>query len=195
MSRRVFIALNASVPMAEVFAPALKKIRISADKKDILIKWVPPENYHINLTFLGFRPDDQIEAVGQVLEEVCTQFAPFELKVEDVGAFASETEARVLWLGVQNKKCLGEFKEGLDHALADKNLSGRHEVRDFDPHITFGRLRNPKSAKDMISPFKRKSFGKIQITEVILYESKQQDFYSIYVPLKRVQLTGTPKED
>lgn len=195
MSKRLFIALNASSPLAETFPPVAKKLRISADKKELLIKWVPPENFHVTVSFLGGRKEDEIAAIGEVLQKVCTQFAPFDLKVSDMGAFASETEARVLWLGIQNKKYLGKFKNALDEALSQQRLSAP-EAREFAPHLTFARLRNPKSVKDMISPFKRKNFGKIQVDEIVLYESKQQDFYSVYVPLLRCRLTGSlPESD
>ena len=191
MSKRLFIALNASNPLADTFPAVQKKLRISADKKEVLIKWVPPENFHITVTFLGGRRDEEVQKIAAVLQEVCANFAPFDLKITDIGGFASETEARVLWLGVQNKRYLGEFKDALESALQVEGLSSA-QAREFSPHLTIGRLRNPKSVKDMISPFKRKSFGKVQITEVVLYESKQQDFYSVYLPLVRCPLSGVP---
>lgn len=193
MSRRLFVALNATSPLAETFPPIYKKLRISADKKELLIKWVQPDNFHITVSFLGGRNEQETAEVAEILKEVCTRFAPFELKISDMGAFASETEARVLWMGVQNKKYLGEFKQALDEALSAKRLT-IPESREFSPHLTFARLRNPKSVKDMISPFKRKSFGRVQVNEIVLYESKQQDFYSVYVPLFRFQLTGSHPE-
>lgn len=193
MSKRLFIALNATSPLTDTFPAIYKKLRISADKKELLIKWVQPENFHITVSFLGGRNETETAEISEILKEVCARFTPFDLKISDMGAFASETEARVLWMGVQNKKYLGEFKHALDEALSAQRLS-LPEAREFSPHLTFARLRNPKSVKDMISPFKRKSFGRVQVSEIVLYESKQQDFYSVYVPLLRVPLTGVNSE-
>lgn len=193
MTRRLFFALNATDPLSESFLPTFKKLKINADRREIAVKWVPVENFHITVTFLGEHPEEDIPAIQKTLAEVCTRFAPFDLKIEDMGAFSNEHDARVLWLGVQNKKYLGEFKNGLDEALAEKNLLLRPEERAYSPHLTFGRLRNPRSVKDMISPFKRKSFGKIHVDEIILYESKLQGAYPIYTPIARCKLTGVEK--
>nr|BFD60610.1 RNA 2',3'-cyclic phosphodiesterase [Bdellovibrio sp. CKG001] len=190
MTKRLFLALNATDPLADTFLPTLKKLKINADRRDMTVKWVPVDNYHVTVTFLGETPEEDISKVAETLAEVCTRFTPFELKIEDVGAFSNEHDARVLWLGVQNKRYLGEFKEALDQELVAKNLLSQLEERSYSPHLTVGRLRNPRSVKDMISPFKRKSFGKIQVDEVVLYESTLQGAFPVYKPLARCKLTG-----
>ncbi|MNK11923.1 2'-5'-RNA ligase [compost metagenome] len=188
--RRLFFALNATDPIAQSFVPFHKKLRINADQRETVVKWTPLDNYHVTVTFLGNTDVDSIPVLQETLTAVCNDFPPFELKVEDVGAFSSETDARVIWLGVQNKKVLNEFKDTLDEKIAALNLDIASERRDFVPHLTIGRLRNPKSVKDMISPLKRKSFGKIKVTEIILYESKMAGAYPIYTPLFRAALLG-----
>lgn len=188
-TKRLFFALNASNPLATSFLPTYKKLRINADKKEISVKWVPPENFHVTLTFLGDVEVGSILCLHDVLRKVCSEFASFELKIEDVGAFTNEHDARVLWLGVQNKRVLNEFKNLLDQTLQAEGLFAG-EMRDFKPHLTFGRLRNPRSVKDMISPFKRKSFGKIQVNEIVLYESKLEGNFPVYTPILRCPLSG-----
>jgi 2'-5' RNA ligase len=193
-TKRLFFALNATNPLATSFLPIYKKIRINADKKEISVKWVPPENFHITLTFLGDTDVESIPKIQEILKKVCTEFSTFDLKIEDVGAFSNEHDARVLWLGVQNKRALNEFKNQLDHELQAQGLFGG-EMRDYKPHLTFGRLRNPRSVKAMISPFQRKSFGKIQVNEIVLYESKLEGNFPVYTPILRVPLTGTSAEN
>ncbi|MFS4458141.1 RNA 2',3'-cyclic phosphodiesterase [Bdellovibrio sp. HCB2-146] len=192
-TKRLFFALNATDPLSKSFLPIYKKIKINADKKEISVKWVPTENFHITVSFLGDRDIEDIPRITEVLKRVCTEFSPFDLKVEDVGAFSNEHDARVLWLGIQNKRALNEFKNKLDLELQAEGLFGG-EMRDYRPHLTFGRLRNPRSVKDMISPFKRKSFGKIQVSEIVLYESTLQGAFPVYTPLLRCPLTGPTQE-
>lgn len=193
MKRRLFFALNATDPLSETFLPTYKKLKINADRREITVKWVPLDNFHVTLTFLGETPTEEIPLLEKALEQVCANFAPFDVKIDDVGAFSNEHDARVLWLGVQKKRRLQELKEQLESSLTEQNLLHHKDERDFSPHLTFGRLRNPRSVKDMISPFKRKSFGKIHVNEIILYESKMQGIYPVYVPIFRAQLTGIEK--
>jgi 2'-5' RNA ligase len=192
--KRLFFALNATVPLEKSFAPFLKKIRIGADQREVSVRWTPPENYHITVTFLGETPDENIPELKKTLEQVCTQFASFDLKIEDISGFSNEHDARVIYLGVQNKRYLNEFKQALDQALEQNNLLTHVDKRGFVPHLTIGRLRNPKSIKDLISPLKRKSFGKLKVTEIVLYESKLEGVYPVYTPVFRVQLTGQPEQ-
>lgn len=193
MTKRLFFALNATDPLAETFLPTFKKLKINADRREISVKWVPLDNFHVTVSFLGDRPVEEIPLIAEILKEVCTQFAPFDLKVEDVGAFSNEHDARVLWLGVQKKRYLAEFKGILDQILLEKQILLKPDERAFAPHLTIGRLRNPRSVKDMISPFKRKSFGKIHVHEIVLYESKLQGAFPIYTPVLRCPLTGEEK--
>ncbi|MGE5084818.1 MAG: RNA 2',3'-cyclic phosphodiesterase [Bacillota bacterium] len=190
MKKRLFLALNATDPLSTTFLPTYKKLKINADQKDMTVKWVPPENFHVTVTFLGDITEENIPLLLECLQEACNETRPFDLKVDDVGAFSSEHDARVLWLGIQNKKCLGEFKQLLDQLLEDRKLLTHPEFREFKPHLTFARLRNPHSVKDLISPFKRKSFGKIHVEEIILYESKQAGPFPVYTPISRCKLTG-----
>lgn len=195
MDRRLFIALNATDPFSKSFLPIYKKLKIYADRRDFNIKWVPIENFHVTISFLGDQREERIHQIQEVLQLVTSQSAPFDLKVEGLGAFSNEHDARVLWMGVQNKKCLGELKENIDHALLEKQLILNPDQRLFQPHLTFGRLRNPRSVKDMISPFIRKSFGKIHVKELVLFESHLQGPFPVYSPLFRYPLTGTNKKD
>lgn len=195
MKKRLFFALNATDPLEKTFLPAFKKLKINADQRDVTIKWVPLDNFHATITFIGPMEEELIPGLTAALENVCKNFAPFDLKIEDMGAFSNEHDARVIWLGVQNKKYLGQFKNALEQELTSKGLLPQPEQRDYRPHITIGRLRNPKSVKDMISPFKRKSFGKIHVNEIVLYESELQGVYTVYKPVARCTLTGVIQEE
>jgi 2'-5' RNA ligase len=190
MKRRVFIAINATDPLSFSFLPTLKKLKINADRSEMNVRWVPLENYHVTISFLGDKSPEEISEIHKQIQKVCDNTHPFELKIEDMSAFSNEHDARTLWLGVQNKKHLGSLKENLDQSIKDVSYASPIAERPFKPHLTIARLRNPGSVKDMISPFKRKSFGKIQVSEVVLYESKLKGPFPIYVPLARFKLTG-----
>ena len=196
MRKRLFIAADLGASLGDSFFATLKKLKINADKKELHMRWTQPENYHATVTFLGETDIAAIPLIQQCLEKVCLEFNPFDLKIEDIGAFSHEHEARVLWAGVQNKRYLNELKYRLDEELLRYNLIPGIEDREFVPHMTIARLRNPKSVKDLLSPFKRKSFGKTQVRDLVLYESKLQGQFPVYIPILKVPLSAAlPKEE
>ena len=190
MRKRLFVAVDLGPSIGEAFYSTLKKLKINAEKKDLSIRWTPPENFHATVTFLGETEESNIPQIQHILEKICLCFTPFDLKIEDIGAFSHEHDARVLWAGVQNKRYLNELKTALDEELIAVNLIPEVESREFTPHMTFARLRNPKSVKDLLSPFKRKSFGKTKVTELILFESKLQGAFPVYTPLFKIPLSS-----
>ncbi len=194
MKKRLFVAVDLGSSLSDSFFAMLKKLKINADRKELQIRWVPSESYHATLTFLGETETERIPEIIACIENITLRFAPLELKIEDIGAFSSEYEARTLWLGVQNKRSLNSLKNALDEELLARNLIPSLEDRAFVPHMTFARLRNPKSVRDLLSPFKRKSFGKTPVTELALYESKLCGNHQLYVPLMKVPLKGVAEK-
>ena len=193
-TKRLFVAVDLGSSLSESFFSTLKKLKINADKKELFLRWTPPENYHATVTFIGETDASRIPEVQKCIEKVCYEFTSFDLKIEDIGAFSHEHEARVLWAGVQNKRYLNELKNALDTELVAQGLIPDFEDREFVPHMTFARLRNPKSVKDLLSPFKRKSFGKTKVAELVLYESKIQGAFPIYVPILKIPLSQPVEE-
>ena len=57
-------------------------------------------------------------------------------------------------------------------------------ARIYTPHITIGKIRKTRSCRNLLSPFVRKDFGKILIDRFVFYESNQQNYMSVYTPLK-----------
>ncbi len=183
LTKRLFIAFPTTDPLAETFLPSLKKLKVSADREDIEVRWVPTQNYHLTVVFLGDTPVDKIEKLHEPIQACADQLSPFELNVSSVNAFPDEFSARTLWLGVQQKKNLPGIEESLRLAL-NVPPEDRPEYRKFTPHITIGKIRKTKSCKNLLSPFTRKDFGKILVDRFVLFESTRQHHMSVYTPLK-----------
>lgn len=198
-TKRLFVAINVSESITKQFTPFLRKLKIGADHKDMALKWTPIQNYHITLHFIGDRSVEDLQSYKRVLQEVAGNFSAFQLKIEDISAFPSEMSGRVIYLGVQNKKILGELQNDLVHQLevngllkgsADFASAYQRGPSHYEPHLTIARLRNPQNVKDFISPLKRKSFGKIEVNRITLYETQLQGIYPVYIPLAEFDLRG-----
>lgn len=188
--KKLFIAIATSEGLENSASQIIKKLRITADQRHIDIRWTPTENFHVTLVFLGGTQEDKIPEVEGVMQEVASQHPPFSLKISDVGAFPDEFRSRVLWFGVQNSKALRALQGELSQKFQDKKYP--MESREYSPHLTIGRLRNPHKTKDLTSPFVRKKIAKILIQNIVLYESVGSAPFPVYKALKTFSLTGAP---
>lgn len=191
--KKLFIAIATQEGLEPSGSQIIKKLKINADQRQLDIRWVPAENYHVTLVFLGRTDESKLPDIETLMKQAAEEAAPFQLKISDVRAFPDEFSSRVLWFGVQNSKALRALQENLTLKLRDHNYP--LEGRDYWPHLTIARLRNPHKTKDMTSPFTRKKIGKVSVQEIVLYESVGSAPFPVYKPLMRVPLTGKPSEE
>jgi len=135
---RLFVAL---LPPATVRSElsALASRRLNA-------RWVPEENIHLTMRFIGETEADQLEEFAESLARVRVE--PFILPVAGVGVFPTRGPAKVLWVGVGHAHTrLFQLRKQIDEALlaVDAGL----EMRNFHPHFTLGRLCETIEAKDL----------------------------------------------
>jgi 2'-5' RNA ligase len=103
-------------------------------------RWVPAENLHLTLVFLGWAEPDDVDPIRAALEASVTPVGSFTARLGPTGRFPERGKARVLWVG---------FTAGAD-ALADLAARARAGVADritddrpFRPHITIARAKPP----------------------------------------------------
>lgn len=174
MSDRLFVAIGFEKMDCEKLQSDIKKIKINLDKAEIGYRWVPAENYHVTLVFLGDADEKRKSEVIEILKCLTAKTAVFDLNISGVDAFSSEKEARTIYCGVQNKKSLRSLVDELIVQL------GHTSENDYSPHLTIARLRNPANVRDIISPLRRKDFFKARVNEIRLYKSFLAGPYPTY---------------
>lgn len=183
---RLFVAIGASDlnfdPKVE-----LKKLRVNLDKKKIDYRWVPRENYHVTLSFLGETTAEKIEPLAKMLEKLAHKHEFFHLKIHGLGVFPSVKEGRVIWMDIQNSMALRALQEECDRWL--RELGFTPDDKAYTPHLTVARLRSPKSMTDMISPLINHKFGEMAVKHLTLYESKLAGPFPVYEPLMKFPLS------
>jgi 2'-5' RNA ligase len=183
-NKRLFVAIGFSEGFRKEVETWMRKLRKTADQKEMSVKWTPPDHFHVTLVFLGNTPEGEIPRLTDALARVASRHRPFELKIRSVGAFPAVEHARALWLGVQRSQALLDLQSDLENELGKSS----EETHEFTPHLTFGRLRSPKSCRDLLSPFQHADFGRQQVSEIVLYESLQAGNFPVYKPVARAPL-------
>ncbi|MEZ0392081.1 MAG: RNA 2',3'-cyclic phosphodiesterase [Pseudobdellovibrionaceae bacterium] len=183
-SKRLFIGIHFSEKFANELLPWIKKIRKTADQKEIGLKWTPAENLHVTLVFLGPTSEEQIPDIESKIEAVILKHSTFDLKIRGIGGFPELHRARVIYLNVQRSQKLLDLQSDLERELKDPS----EFEPDYSPHLTLARLRNPKSCRDLLSPFEKIDLGKQGVSEVILYESHLAGAFPVYEMLRRFPL-------
>lgn len=101
------------------------------------VKWVPAENLHLTLRFIGEVDPAQAEELDEALAEV--RAPAFQLSLAGVDVFERGKQPHTLYVGVERNPALGHLREKVESALVRAGLEP--ERRRFSPHITLGRLK------------------------------------------------------
>jgi len=161
-SKRLFIGLE--LPQSckatlQALDPRLKGLR-----------WLPAEQLHLTLSFLGEVPTARIEVLSQGLSEV--RVPPFFLPLRDIGVFNVWGRPSVVWVGVgQGHPHLFALHRRVQDAVLRTGLEP--DLKPFHPHVTVGRAKG--ISKSFLQPFLRQhaaaEFDMFKVTGFALYSS------------------------
>ena len=139
---RLFFAINLPAGEQERLHRAVARLRTS----DLPVRWVPPQNLHLTIRFIGSVEARRIEDLRRAGARAAAAIAPFEARLGGIGAFPNTRRPRVIWVGVQKAEPLLALHAALEQALAP--LGFAPENRAFEPHITLGRVRDGARPSD-----------------------------------------------
>lgn len=113
--KRLFIGIKIAVDSAIEIERFVEQKLKPLFLQECRVKWVPRENYHITLAFLGNCPEAIIPQLRTLLSEVATPYEATELTVDSLGLFPSMRKPKTLFLQA-------------------------YELKYFKPHITLARI-------------------------------------------------------
>lgn len=99
-------------------------------------RWVPTENYHLTLRFIGEVPAHRAEDIDVALAAL--RCSPFALSFAGVGTFSKAGREVALWVGAERNPALDRLQSKIETALQRCGLPP--ERRRFMPHVTLARL-------------------------------------------------------
>ena len=189
--KRLFLAVNLSVAVTRKIAEAAARMRQTAERRGLRVGWVAPANLHVTLKFLGWTAAEAPAAIQDRMAAALAGSKSFELSARGAGAFPTESQARVLWVGLTDPSGgLAQLAAVAEEQM--EKLGYPRETRPFSAHVTVGRVKEGKGADEVLAPFRQADFGSSTIREVILYESQMRSTGSEYTPLARMAI-GAPE--
>jgi RNA 2',3'-cyclic 3'-phosphodiesterase len=149
-------------------------------------KWVPKQNQHVTLKFLGGTWPRLAPWVHQTIASVAEAHGPVPTRVLGLGAFPNTRRARVLWVGLEDAEArLVRIAAALDDALSREF---RPEKRGFTPHLTVARF-DPQVALDGLEDVELVS-DPFDVDRIVLFRSHLRRPAPVYEPLATYPLGG-----
>lgn len=133
------------------------------------IRWVPRDQIHLTLRFLGDVQPKEMTRLKEALAAIA--FAPFPLAVQGVGHFPPHGHPRVLWIGLEESRPLLELQQCVETVATGIGIVP--EERRFSPHITIARIKDNASAAVALFEAKHRPlrFPPFTVNEFVLFSS------------------------
>ena len=189
---RAFIAVEIPLELRKAVCEATAPLQKGIGSA---VRWVPMENMHLTLKFLGDVSPANVEMLSQMLRAEVELIHCFDLHLSGLGSFPNLKRPRVLYIGIQAPATLEALQRGIDSD--SRRLGYESEERGFSPHLTIGRVKQTVTATEQqiirraLEETRIDSLGTARVDSVHLYKSDLRPSGSVYTrlysaPLKKI---------
>jgi 2'-5' RNA ligase len=144
------------------------------------LSWSPGEQFHVTTKFIGEWPEQGLDEVKHALAQAPSP-GPFEIAVRGLGWFPNDRNPRVLWGGIEAGAELPALAHATEQALAAIGVAV--EEREFHPHLTLARRRNPvplDRLRKELAELPSSDFGCFRAESFFLYLSKAGKYTKLH---------------
>ncbi len=152
------------------------------------ISWVPPENYHVTLRFIGSTDPFDVKRIGDALVSRITVPSRTTIRLAGPGSFGPQKKPRVIWVGFEETDFFSNLYLDVNQVLTQCGIEG--EGHTFTAHLTLGRIRSMKDTQGYyhaLSKMKDSFREDLKFDSVIFYRSEQGSGGPVYSVLKEIQ--------
>jgi 2'-5' RNA ligase len=183
---RLFAAVDIPERAKDVAVEAIQPWRERYPKG----RWVPPENWHVTVKFMGRTWPRLGEWVERACRAAASDVRPFRLSLAGMGVFPGPTRARVMWVGLKDlESSLSALARALDERLAKEFPP---EKRPFRGHLTVARFNPPIPMGDVAEELKASTVdtAPFPVRSLVLYRSHLSPRGARYEAIERFRLGG-----
>lgn len=191
---RLFIA----IPLPKTVRLELAKIK--ERRSHWPVKWIPPDNLHLTLVFLGNQKVKDIDLIKQSLDDIAGYYNIFRIRLSYFEIIPSKKRPKIIWIKCRDNADLQKIFDKLYLSLRSKNPDLVKYCKYYLPHVTLARFKalpHPtftytpslsrtgvqRPVRDLPHPDETYSFvaDKITLFKSILggYHSKYKEIHSV----------------
>ena len=191
---RLFVGAEPSARVRREAAATAAALRSALEARRVFHKfrWVPPENLHLTVWFLGEVTDERSAGVINALAPALGE-KPFSIHLSGLGTFPPSGSPRVIWMGVvEGLDALSRVHDEVAIRLAPWGF--QKESRPYSAHLTLARVKDPLPAavravlRDVLTKCPADA-GSCQIEALTIFRSRTSPAGAVYEPLLRVPLS------
>jgi len=182
---RTFIAIDIPTAIQKSIQLQINDLRkIIGDSP---VRWVPVQNIHLTIKFLGDVSPADVDILTQIIPTEANSRPAFDIDINGLGSFPNSKRARVLLIRIQAPAELDALQAGIESAC--RKVGFKPESRHFNPHLTIGRVRRGVSSLDQmkihkaLNEVKIDSLGIARVDSVHLYKSELKPSGAVYTKL------------
>lgn len=186
---RTFIAIEIPADVQNTLGKIIAQLNQMVGEA---VRWVPANNIHLTLKFLGNVSPSNLELLTRVLHIEISRHPIFEFRIGKLGVFPNPKHPRVVWVGVEAPDTLKVLQNGIEQET--RRLGYPSEERAFSPHLTIGRVTHNATSQDFekirqaLDKIKANDLGKVKVESVKLYRSDVIQDQRVYTPIYTVRL-------
>ena len=182
---RAFIAIELPATLQD--AIGTQTIRLRQTLRDDLVRWVPTQNMHLTLKFIGNIANSHLEFLKHLLIRTAGSHPQFDLQIGGIGSFPTPKRPRVIWAGIHAPVDLVSLQRNIEAGTS--RLGYEKEEHPFSPHLTIGRVRQNIDPADLqeirkaLDGIQIGNIGVARIDSIQLYKSELHSSGSVYTKL------------
>ncbi|NOY97900.1 MAG: RNA 2',3'-cyclic phosphodiesterase [Chloroflexi bacterium] len=187
---RTFIAIEIPSEIQNAIHQNTAGLRQTLDRS--LVRWVPVQNIHMTLKFLGNVSAANLETLDRMLITEASLHQPFTIQVGGLGVFPSPRRPRVIWIGIEAPETLTSLQHSIESAAA--RIGYEAESRPFSAHLTIGRVNQRAPGAELqrvrtaIEDTQIPSLGTVKVDAVYIFRSDLKPSGAVYTRLYEAHL-------
>lgn len=187
--KRIFTAIQLAEKARRQIADYIDRLR--SGHGNLRVGWEKREKLHLTMKFLGDLDEESLQALLGAVKKTAKQIAPFDIEVSGTGVFPNRKRPRILWLGISDpERNLAGLNSILEAECASAGFA--REKRNYKPHLTIGRLRQPHHSAELVAEHLKYSFEPVGFAAgaIAVVESRLLPTGSVYSVLEEYEFTA-----